>query len=90
VAAIEGFLLSGRAADLILLVLLLEAGFLTRRAYSGTGAPVRRWLSQLVAGAALVIALRIALTGGAAGPLGLALGVAGLAHAAGYRQRWER
>ena len=94
-AALEGFLLSGRAADLILLLVVLEALALLlwrrRRVTQGRGpqVPLARWLSPLVAGAALVLALRLALTGGSAPLMGLALAVAGVAHLAGYRQRWQ-
>lgn len=90
-AALEKFLQTGHAADLILLLVFLEglALFLRHRAAArDQRVPVSRWLSPLLAGAALVIALRLALTDGAPGPIALALLVAGLAHLGGARQRW--
>jgi hypothetical protein len=88
-AALEAFLRSGRAADLILLIVFLEAAFLLFLQLRGRAPPPGRWLSPLVAGAALVWALRLALTGGPLPLLGLALAAAGIAHLAGYRQRWR-
>lgn len=88
-AALEAFLRSGRAADLILLIVLLEGALLAVRQLRGGAPPLGRWLSPLVAGAALVLALRLALTDGPVPLLGLALSVAGIAHLAGYRQRWH-
>jgi hypothetical protein len=90
VAALEAFLLSGRAADLILLIVALETLVLGYRYVCGRGPSPRYWLSPLLAGAALVWALRLALTAGPPPLLGLALAVAGVAHLAGYRQRWQR
>lgn len=89
-AFLEAFLLSGRAADLILLIVVLESLFLTLWYLRGKGPGPGRWWSPMLAGAALVLALRVALTGGPAPLLGLALGVAGVAHLGGYRQRWQR
>jgi len=89
-SVLEDFLLSGRAADLILLIVAVEAAALFfLRARHGASVPLSRWLSPLVAGAALVVALRLALSGGEAGPMALALAVAGAAHLAGYRGRWQ-
>jgi hypothetical protein len=87
---LESFLLSGRAAELILLIVALEFAALWWRYRRGDGAPPSRWLSQLLAGAALVAALRLAQGGAGAEAIGLALAVGGVAHLSGYRQRWER
>jgi hypothetical protein len=86
---LESFLTSGYAAQLILAIVALESVLLWWRYRRGDGAPPSRWLSQLVAGAALVTALRLAQGGASAELLGMALAVGGTAHLLGYRQRWS-
>jgi len=85
---LESFLLDGRAAELILLIVLFEFVILSLRYWRGSGAPPARWLSQLVAGAALVLALRLFQGGAPVAAMGMALAVGGIAHLLGYRQRW--
>lgn len=87
-AFLEEFLRSGRAADVILCLVLLETLLLFWRQRGDKRVPVGRWLSPLLAGAALVVALRLALTGGSAELLALMLLGAGVAHLSGFRQRW--
>ena len=85
---LETFLTRGHAADLILLLVLAEGLLLWLRHRRGQGAPLMRWLSPLLAGAALVLTLRLAQTGAPAEALGALLAVAGVAHLMGYRERW--
>lgn len=85
--AIEAFIAKGAATDVVLAVVVAELVALLVHWRRG-GAPPRRWLSPLVAGAALVLSLRMALVGAPPLWLGLTLSVAGIAHLAGYRERW--
>ncbi len=76
--------------DLVLAIVVLEAvalGVFWRR--TGRGVPPARLLPFLAAGAALLLALRGALTG--AGPAWIAawLAVAGLAHLWDLKGRWR-
>jgi hypothetical protein len=89
VAAVESLITSGRVADLILLLMALETALLTWRWHRGKGAPPLRWLSQIAAGVALVVALRLSLTGAPAIAIGGVLLVAGGIHLAGYPARWR-
>lgn len=86
---LESFLTEGHAAELILAIVALEFLLLWWRFRRGGGAPPSRWVSQLVAGAALVTALRLAQGGAQAEWLGMALAVGGIAHLLGFRQRWS-
>jgi hypothetical protein len=84
------FIASGRAADLILIIVLIEAialGLLHR--LTGRGVGVVQLLPGLVAGAKLVLALRCALTG--AGAAWIALWLVGglIAHLTDLRLRWQ-
>jgi hypothetical protein len=85
---LDDFLLSGRAADFILALVVLEAVLLGLRARRGGAPATARWLSPLAAGAALVLALRLALVDAAPALIGAALLAAGVAHLAGYAARW--
>jgi hypothetical protein len=87
-AAVNGFLTSGAAAALILLLVVLEALPLLLRWRAGRGAPPRAWLSQMLAGACLIGALLAEQRAAAPELLGTLLILAGCAHLAGYRQRW--
>jgi hypothetical protein len=88
VQPINTFLDDGHAAELILLVVIIEFAVLLWRYLRRGGAPPGQWLSPLVAGASLVLALRLAQGEAAPQFIGLALICAGVAHLAGYRQRW--
>lgn len=80
---------SGRVADLIVAFMLLELGVLTlvhRRARRG--APPAELAASLGAGAALVLALRAALTAEPWPHVALWLAAALAAHAIYVRMRW--
>lgn len=84
------FVSSGRIADLILLVLLLEGVALY--AYwriKQSGVPPVDILLFMGSGAALVLALRVALTDGWWGWIGLALTASFFVHAADLLRRWR-
>ena len=87
-ALIEKFLVGGGAALLILALVCLEAAALTLRHRRGAGAPLLRWLSPMLAGAALVTALWLAQRGAPPLALGPPLALAGLAHLLGAKERW--
>jgi hypothetical protein len=87
---LDRFLTGGGAANLILVLVLCEFAVLWVRYRRGLGAPPGQWLSPLLAGAALVLALRFFQGGAPPALLGVTLAVAGLAHLMGYRQRWFR
>jgi len=85
------FFASGRVADLILLVLAIEAVVLMlwhRR--TGQGLDGRAILGLTLPGVALVLALRFALTGAWWGWIGLVLGAAFLAHLFDVATRFRR
>lgn len=86
----EGFFATGRVADLILLVLAIEAALLLawhRR--SGRGVPPRAVLALVLPGVALVLALRAALTGAWWGWMAACLVAALAAHLLDLAQRWR-
>jgi hypothetical protein len=86
----QQLVVSGRIVDLILLLVVLEVvvlGYI--RARRGSGIAWRSLLPNLFAGAALLLALRAAITGAAWPWIALWLAVAGLAHLADLRTRWE-
>ena len=82
---------SGRAIEVILALMLLEGGALAlwyRR--TGRGVAPGDLLTTLLAGAALLLALRAALVGGGPILIGLWLFVALLGHLADLARRWRR
>jgi hypothetical protein len=80
---------SGRIVDLILVLVAVELVVLGyMRARRGTGIGWRALLPNLLAGAALLLALRAALTGADWPWIAVWLAVAGLAHVADLRVRW--
>lgn len=83
------FFASGRAADLVLVVLALEtAALLGWRRHTGRGPSAATVLSLVLPGAALVLGLRVALTDGWWGWIALCLLAALAAHLADLRRRW--
>ncbi|MGG5811054.1 hypothetical protein [Falsiroseomonas sp. CW058] len=86
----EEFFASGRAADLVLLVMAAEAALLLAwRRRSGRGPSPGAVMALVLPGAALVLALRVALTGGWWGWVALCLLAALAAHLADLRGRWR-
>jgi hypothetical protein len=87
----EQLIASGRIVDLILLLVALEIVVLGyMRARRGSGLEWRAQLPNLLAGAALLLALRAAITGAAWPWIAAWLAAAGLAHLADLRTRWNR
>ena len=91
---LEVFLLHGPAAIMVLLLVVLE---LCARSYAAVSCGEEKskaaWLSPLVAGVGLAVALAASQLASqeswAPAVIGTALTVAGLAHLAGARQRWS-
>jgi hypothetical protein len=82
---------SGRVVDLILLLMFLELAGLALWRAAGRPAPVLTGLlPYLASGAALLVALRIALTGGAWPAIAGALLAAFAAHLYDLYNRWPR
>ena len=82
---------SGRAADLVIAVLTIEAIVLTwRHAHSGAGPPPKVFAPMIGAGILLVLALRCALTGAPWPWIALLLSAGGVVHLFDLRQRWKR
>jgi hypothetical protein len=82
---------SGRIVDLILALMVLEAIALWMlRRMSGRGPPLARWVPTLLAGAFLLLALRLAMTQSAWQGIAIALLLALLAHVADVLLRCER
>jgi hypothetical protein len=72
---------SGLAADIVLVLMAVEAGgLLAYRRLTGRGLAPGSVLACLLPGAFLVLALRVALTGGAGAWVGLCLALAFAAH----------
>ena len=87
----EAFFRSGHVADLILAVLAAEAVLLSLwRRRSGRGPDLPAILALVLPGVALVLALRLALTGAWWGWIGLALTGALAAHLLDLGQRLRR
>lgn len=87
----EAFFASGRAIDLVLALLALEtAGLLALRRWRGVGPRPGAVLAFAASGAALMLALRAALTGAAWPAIALWLCVAFIAHGLDLALRWPR
>ena len=85
------FFASGRVADLILLVLLLEGVALgVHHGRTGRGIGLRAVLPFLLAGAAFAVSLRAALTGAGWPWVALPLLGALMAHLWDLAARWRR
>ena len=81
---------SGRIADLILALVVLEgAGLLLLHKLTGLGVPAPQLIPNLAAGATLVLALRSALLGQPWFVTALWLALALLAHGADLIARWR-
>jgi hypothetical protein len=86
----QSLLASGRLIDLILLGTLLEFLLLLLwRRRTGRGLPAAELALNLAAGAALLLALRAALTGAGWTWIAAWLAAALLAHLLHLRQRWH-
>jgi hypothetical protein len=86
----EALFASGLVADLALAVLAAEAAALwALRRFAGRGPGLGPFAWFLVAGAALLLALRAALTGAGYGWVGAALAAAGIAQVLELRRRWR-
>lgn len=84
------FFASGHVADLILVVLAVEAALLLAlRRRTGQGPSPRAVLALVLPGVALVLALRFALTGASWGWIALALLAAFAAHLFDLATRWR-
>jgi len=87
---VKEFLLSGRAIDLILAVVGIEAAFLVAlHRKAGHGLPPVDLLGQLLAGAMLLLALRCALTGADYRWTALFLAASFPAHVFDLVRRWR-
>lgn len=81
---------SGRIVDLILVLVAVElVVFGHIKARRGSGIAWRALLPNLLAGAALLLALRAAITGATWPWIAAWLAAAGLAHVADLRVRWD-
>ena len=86
---IEAWLASGRLVDLVLAGMLLEGvGLLFYRSRTGRGVAPLELITNLAAGAALVLALRGALVG-PMGSVPVFLVLSLIAHLANLRERWR-
>lgn len=78
---LESFLASGHIADFVLAVMAIEAGVIYILMRQGRiKLAFRTYMSGVIAGGCIVLALRQALTGGPATMIALALAVSFLAH----------
>lgn len=81
---------TGRAVDLVLAFVLIEAGLLyVLHRRSGRGLAPRALLRLLIPGVCLLFALRAALTGAAWGIVAVWLLLSLAAHLVDLKQRWS-
>lgn len=89
--AMEDWFASGRAVDLVLMLVLLEALLLTAMHYVGSRGPaLRNVLPNLVSGGALLVTVRLAIADAGWVWLGSMLLLALLAHLVDLGLRWDR
>jgi hypothetical protein len=82
---------SGRIIDIILALMAVEAvGLIILRRVLGRGPSALEILISLAAGLCLMLALRVALTGGAWQAIALALAASLVVHVTDLRLRWLR
>lgn len=82
---------SGRIIDLILAMTALEAIALALwHRQTGRGIAPRDYLANLISGACILVALRLALVAAWWGWIGLSLAAALAAHAVELRRRWAK
>jgi hypothetical protein len=82
---------TGRLVELIVLLMLLEAGLLLLwRWRSGGGVPATGSVAMIAAGICLMLALRAALTGADPGRIARWLSLALVAHVFDVATRWQR
>jgi len=80
---------NGRVIDLILIIVLAEAaGLMLLRWATGRGIAPSALIANLAAGAFLLAALRIGMSGAGDGWIGLCLALALAAHLTDLRARW--
>jgi hypothetical protein len=90
-AAVEQLIASGRIVDLIVGLMLLEAIVLVGyHAAKGRGIAPVDLVVNLLAGVALLLALRAALTGAGWRTIAGILAAAGLLHVLDLSRRWKR
>lgn len=75
--------------DLLLALMAAEGLWLTARRHRGGSSPGNPW-PFLAAGAAMLVALRLALTGAWWGWIALSLALSGIAHVLDLAGRWRR
>jgi hypothetical protein len=81
---------TGRIVDLILGLMVLEAAALAAfHRMTGRGVPLASLLTNMAAGACLLVALRAALAGAEWGIVASALAAALMAHLFDLRSRWS-
>jgi hypothetical protein len=81
---------TGRIVDLILGLMALEAAALAAfHRMTGRGVPLAQLLTNMAAGACLLLALRAALTGAGWAMIAGALAAALMAHLVDLRSRWS-
>jgi hypothetical protein len=81
---------TGRIVDLILMLMIAETLVLVGHHHlTGRGISTMRLLTNMAAGACLLLALRAALSGASWGVIAVALGAAFGMHALDLRSRWS-
>jgi hypothetical protein len=86
----EQLFYSGRVADIILAVMVVEVGLIVAFSRPSSTRGYASILGNLGAGASLVVALKLALTGGRWPLIALALVFAMAAHVVDVWARWRR
>jgi hypothetical protein len=87
---VQAFLADGRFVDAILVLMVVECvGLIAYRRVTGRGIEPGAVIANLIAGGALLVALRAMLTGWGLPVIGLCMAVSGAAHVADLQRRWR-
>ena len=87
---ITALMANGRIVDAILVLMILEGfGLIAYQRVTGRGIEPACVIANLIAGGALMVALRAMLAGWGLPVIGLCMAISGAAHVADLQRRWR-
>ncbi len=87
---ISAFVASGQFFDAILMIMIAEGvGLVAYQRATGRGIAPAAVIANLIAGGALVVALRAFIAGWGLPVIGLCMAISGAAHIADLQRRWR-